>query len=101
MKKNNCLHVSTDSCKSLTFNLNITLTNADAFLFSETETDFTLIASNSIRYNGYLNVTVDRVGYAEGCTSISDIDASRMDVTLMLPMFRDLQGTSVNVTCKK
>ncbi len=84
---------TTFSCKSPTFNLNITLSNAGAFLFSETETD-------SIHYNGYLNVTADRVGYGEGCTSLSGIDASRTDVTLMLPMYRDLQGTSVNAACK-
>jgi hypothetical protein len=70
-------------------------------LFSETERDFILTASNQTRYKGYLIVTVGRTGYGEGCTSISDIDASRMDVKLMLPMSRDLQGASVNVTCKK
>jgi hypothetical protein len=65
---------TTFSCKCPTFNLNITLRNASAFLFSGTETD-------SIRYNGYLNVTADRVGYGEGCTSLSGINASRTDVT--------------------
>jgi len=94
-------HTTTFSCKSATFNLNITLPFAGNYLFSETERDFTLTASNPQSYIGYLNVTVDRVGYGEGCTVASDIDATRTSVKLMLPTSRSLQGASVNVTCNK
>jgi len=94
-------HITTFSCQSPTFNLNITLNGAGAYLYSETERDFTLTASNPMRENTYLNVTVDRAGYGEGCTQLPDIDATRTNVTLILPSIRELLGTSVNVTCKK
>lgn len=89
------------SCKSPTFNLAVTLPFAGAYLFSETDSNFTLTASNPRSYIGYLNVTVDRVGYDDGCTVSSDIDATNTNVALMLPTPRKLQGASVNVTCKK
>jgi hypothetical protein len=94
-------HSTTFSCKSPTFNLNITLAFAGNYLFSETEQDFTLTASNPIRIQGYLNVTVDREGYGEHCGIVPDIDATRTNVTLMLPIDNAFLGASVNVTCKK
>jgi hypothetical protein len=92
---------TTFSCQSPTFNLNITLANAGAYLFSETDRDFTLTASYPIRDNGSLNVTVDRVGYGEGCAISSGANATRTKMTLMLPTSPELVGASVNVTCKK
>ncbi len=89
------------SYQSPTFNLNITLSNAGAFLFSETETNFTSTASNSMRDSGSLTVTVDRVGSGEGCTVSSDINATTTNVTLPLIPIRAQLGASVNVTCKK
>ena len=94
-------HLTTFSCLSPTFNLNITLANVGAFLFSETDEDFTLTASYPERLTGYLNVTVGRVGYGEGCSVSSDVDATKTKVSLMLPTTPELIGMSVNVTCKK
>jgi hypothetical protein len=74
---------------------------AGNYLFSETEQDFTLTASNPQSYIGYLNVTVDRVGYGEGCAVSSDIDPTTTSVILTLPRSRNPKGASVNVTCKK
>jgi hypothetical protein len=93
---------TTFSCKSPTFEINIELSDAGAYLFSETETDFTLTASHPMRVNGNMKVTVDRLGYGEECTVSSDIDASpSTNVTLMLPSSLEQLGASVNVTCKK
>ena len=89
------------SCKSPTFDLNITLFNTATFLFSEMENDFTLTASNPIRTNGVLTVAVDRMGYGDGCVSSSDINEPRTNVTLVIPTEPQPLGASVNVTCKK
>jgi hypothetical protein len=94
-------HSTTFSCKSPTFNLNITLFNSGTFLYSETDSDFTLIASNPIRTNGVLTVSVDRMGHGEGCALSSDINnQARTNVTLMVPTDPKLLGASVRVTCK-
>lgn len=93
---------TTFTCKSPTFNLTATLPFAGAYLYSETERNFTLTASNPRSYIGSLNVTVDRVGYGKGCTTTSNINAStNTTVTLMLPTAKNLQGASISVTCKK
>jgi chondroitin AC lyase len=92
---------TTFSCKSPIFEINITLSDAGAYLFSETGTDFTLTASHPMRVNGTLNVIVDRVGNGEGCALSSGIDATRTNVTLMLPSSSEYVGAPVNVTCKK
>ena len=92
---------TTFSCKSPTFNLNITLFNTATFLYSETDTDFTLTASNPIRTNGVLTVAVDRMGVGEGCASSLDMNEPRTNVTLVIPTELQLLGSSVNVTCKK
>jgi chondroitin AC lyase len=84
-------------CKSQLFNLNITLSNAGAYLFSENATDFTLTASHPMRTNDTVKLTVDRMGYGEGCIT----NATQTNVTLMLPSSSELLGASVNVTCKK
>jgi chondroitin AC lyase len=92
---------ATFSCKSPLFEINIQLSNAGAYLFSETDTDFTITASQPLRVNGSIKVTVDRVGYGEGCTVSSDSDASMTDVTVMLPLLPELLGASVNTKCNK
>ncbi len=76
---------TTFSFKSPTFNLNIELSDAGAYIFSETGTDFTLIASHPMRVNGTLKVTVDRVGSGEGCAASFDTNLSTTNVTLVLP----------------
>jgi hypothetical protein len=91
---------TTFSCKSPTFNLNITLFNSGTFLYSETDNDFSLTASNPIRTNGVLTVSVDRMGHGEGCVSSLDINETRTNVTLMIPTDPKFLGASVNVTCK-
>ncbi len=77
------------------------MSDAGAYLFSETGTDFTLTASHPMRVNGTLKVTVDRVGNGEGCTASLDMDAITTNVTLMLPLSSEQLGAPVNVTCKK
>ena len=89
------------SCKSPLFEINIELSNAGAYLFSETENDFTITASQPLRVNGTLKVTVDRVGYGEKCAAASKSDASTTDVEIILPSSLQLLGASVNTTCKK
>ncbi len=83
------------------FEINIQLSDAGAYLFSETETDFTLTASHPFRLNSTLQVIVDRVSNGKGCTVSSNVDATTINVTLNLPSAPELVGTSVNVTCKK
>jgi chondroitin AC lyase len=92
---------TTFSCKSPLFEINIELSDAGAYLYSETATDFTVSASHPMRVNGRMKVTVDRVGSGEGCAVLSDVNAKTTDVTLTLPSSKDLLGASVNVTCKK
>jgi hypothetical protein len=92
---------TTFSCKSPTFNINIELSDAGAYLYSETDNDFTLTASHPMRIKSTMKLIVDRVGNGEGCIVSSDIDATRTNVTLMLPSSPELLGASVNVTCKK
>jgi hypothetical protein len=92
---------TTFSCKSALFDINIQLSDAGAYLFSETESDFTLTASQPLRVNGSVKVTVDRVGYGEGCTASSDTDASATTLVLALPSSPQLLGASVNTKCTK
>jgi hypothetical protein len=48
-----------------------------------------------------IKVAVDRVGYGEGCTVSSFMDATTTNMVLKLPTSPELLGASVNVTCKK
>ncbi|CAF1158477.1 unnamed protein product [Adineta ricciae] len=52
-------------------------------MLSETQNDFTLTASHPIRVNGYLNVTMDREGYGQGCGIVSDTDETETNVTFL------------------
>jgi chondroitin AC lyase len=92
---------TTFSCKSPLFEIDIELSNAGAYLFSESTTDFTVTASHPIRVGGNVKVTVDRAGTGEGCSSLSNDNAKTTDVTLALPSSEHLLGASVSVKCKK
>jgi chondroitin AC lyase len=89
------------SCKSPQFKINIELSHAGAYLFSETDTDFTITASHPLQVNGSVQVTIDRVGYGEGCIVSSDNNISTTNVVLMLPSSTQLLGASVDTKCKK
>jgi hypothetical protein len=92
---------TTFSCKSPLFEINIELSDAGAYLFSETETNFTVTASHPMRVYGNVKVTVDRVGSGEGCSALVDINATKTDVTVTLPSSPSFLGASVNVICNK
>jgi hypothetical protein len=92
---------TTFSCKSPLFEINIQLSNAGAYLFSETDIDFTITASHPLRVNGTIEVNVDRVGYGEGCTASLNLSASITNVAVVLPSSPQLLGASVNTKCNK
>jgi hypothetical protein len=92
---------TTFSCKSPLFEINIELSNAGAYLFSESTTDFTVTASHPMRVGGNVKVTVDRVGSGEGCTASWNDNPQTTDVTVALPSSEKFLGASVNVKCKK
>jgi hypothetical protein len=92
---------TTFSCKSSLFAINIELSNAGAYLFSESATDFTVTASHPIHVGGNVKVTVDRVGSGEGCTASWNDNPQTTDVTVGLPPDGQFLGASVSVTCKK
>ncbi len=79
------------------FEINIELSDAGAYLFSETESDFTVATSQPLRVNGSVKVTVDRVGYGEECST----SAPMTNVEIVLPSSPQLLGASVNTKCKK
>jgi hypothetical protein len=92
---------TTFSCNSLLFQITVELSDAGAYLFSETTSDFTVTASHPTRVNGNMRLTLDRMGYGEGCNMWSYRNTSYTNITLTLPSSLELQGASVNVTCKK
>ncbi len=92
---------TTFSCQSPLFQLTVQLSDAGAYLFSETDTNFTVTASHPIRIDGTVKVVVDRVGSGQGCAATSNVDAPNTSVTLALPSSPELLGASVNVACKK
>lgn len=92
---------TTFSCQSPMFQINIELSDAGAYLYSETDSTFTFTASHPIHTHGTLNVSVDRIGHGEGCMVLSNVEGTRTNVTLTLPSSHDHLGASVNVTCRK
>ena len=92
---------TTFSCKSSLFEINLELNDAGAYLFSETDNDFTVTASHPMRVNDTVKVVVDRIGYGEDCTASVDANTSATTVTLRLPSSPQLLGASVNTKCKK
>ena len=92
---------TTFSCKSPTFELNIELNNAGAFIFSENATAFTLTASHPIIFHTALNVTVDRVGTGKGCTVSAKGDVTKTEMLVMLGKSHTAQGISLDASCTK
>jgi hypothetical protein len=92
---------TTFSCQSSLFNVTVQLSDAGAYLFSETTTDFTIAASHPIRVNGTVKVTVDRVGDGDGCNIWSHGNVFNTNVTVIIPSSAEQLGASVNITCKK
>jgi len=91
---------TTFSCKSALFELNIEITSAGAYLYSENADSFTVTASHPTHKGGNLKVSVDRTGSGEGCTSSWNGNMQSTDITIALPSSNDYIGSSVNVTCK-
>jgi hypothetical protein len=89
------------TCQSPLFKLTIQLSDAGAYLFTETINDFSITASHPIRVHGNLMITVDRVGYGQGYIKSSNANLSSTNVTLALPSSSQLLGASVTVLCKK
>ena len=92
---------TTFSCKSALFEINIQLSDAGAYLFSETGIDFTVTASQPLRVNGTVTVLVDRLGSGDGCTMSANTDASSTNMVLTLPSSTQLIGAPTHITCKK
>lgn len=92
---------TTFSCKSPLFEINAEFSDAGAYLFSETDNDFILTGSHPTRVNGTAKVSVNRIGYGEGCTQLIDADTPTTTVTLTLPASPQLLGASVNTRCEK
>ena len=92
---------TTFSCRSALSQLSVEVSDAGAYLFSETTTDFTISVSHPIRVGGMVRMMVDRVGSGEGCTASTDGNVVTTNVTLLLPPSPELLGASVKVTCKK
>lgn len=90
-------------CSSPTFEIEIELSDAGAYLFSETDSDFTLIASHPQRINGTLEVTVNRIGEGEGCLAApTPFNYKQLThVMFTLPTLDKHVGTSVVVKCTK
>ena len=78
------------SCHSSLFNITIQLSDARTYLFTETNTDFTITASHPMRINGNIKVNVDRMGSSERCVP-----------TLVLFTFTNYLPASVHTICKK
>ncbi|CAF1070525.1 unnamed protein product [Didymodactylos carnosus] len=85
------------SCQSPSFQVTAQLSDSGAYLFSETDTDFSISASHPTRVNGNVSLIVDRAGDGEGCMR----SAGSTIVTLALPTSPQLLGASVTVTCRK
>ena len=89
------------SCKSPLFEVNIQLSDAGAYLFTETDNDFTLTVSQPLRINGNVTVLVDRVGQGTGCTTSTDENTLMTNVVLILPSSSEFIGAPTHTTCKK
>jgi chondroitin AC lyase len=91
---------TTFSCKSALFEINIELSEAGAYLFSETANDFTVTASQPTNANMNGTVIVDRVGTGRRCSASSDTNASKTTVAVPLNGGEFL-GQSTSAICKK
>jgi hypothetical protein len=91
---------TTFSCKSALFEINIELSEAGAYLFSETTTDFTVTASQPTNADRNGTVIVDRVGTGKRCSASLDTNASKTTVAVPLNGGEFL-GQSTSIRCKK
>ena len=91
---------TTFSCKSPLFEVNIELNTAGSYLFSETNTTFTITASHPSTDSRNSTVTVDRVGFGKTCYPSFNDNESKTDVVVKLNS-GDFLGSSISVTCKK
>jgi chondroitin AC lyase len=89
---------TTFSCQSPSFKINAQFNDDGVYLFNETATDFSVTVSHPIRINDTVRITVDRIGFGQGCAALSD---STTEVTIALPSSPQMLGSSVTVTCKK
>ena len=92
---------TTFSCNSPSFEVNIQLSDAGAYLFSETATNFTITGTHPMRMRGSLKVNVDRVGSGRGCTTMLEDNGATTNVTLTLPYSSAMVGAPITVTCQK
>ena len=89
-------------CNSSLFQLTIQMSDAGAYLFSETTTNFTFTASHPTRLNGTVSIILDRIGSGQGCSTIwSNETNGHTNMTVELPTLSEEKGASVSVTCKK
>lgn len=88
-------------CQTRTFSLNMTIAYGGMYMFSETESDFTITAFNPLRTMGHLNVTVDREGYGQNCGPVSYNGTIGTNAMVFLPTDNVYLGASMNVSCKK
>ncbi|CAF0995050.1 unnamed protein product [Rotaria sordida] len=80
------------------FQINIRLNDADAYLFNETATDFSITVSHPTRINDNVTINIDRIGYGQRCIVVSN---STTNVTIVLPSSYQLLGALVTVTRNK
>lgn len=78
------------SCDSLSFQLNVQFSDAGAYLFTETASDFTITVSHPIRVGGIMKVVVNRVGSGQECIPSTSINPFNTTVTLPLPSAPEL-----------
>ena len=86
------------SCNSSSFQLTVQLNSAGIYLFSETESNFTMTVPHPTRLNSTISLSIDRVGgYGQGCSTW----LSNTNITFSLPDSFEFQGDSISITCKK
>ena len=64
---------------------------------SNTVNTIQLTASQPIRINGMMNITIDRIGYGQRCAMFHN----NTNVTVPLPTSFQFMGQSVNTKCNK
>ena len=92
---------TTFKCESSTFDLSVELSDAGAYIYSETDDTFSVLASHPTRVNSTLSVIVDRHGEGEGCEIITDNHPRTTRVVFTLPSIADHLGMSVHVSCTR
>jgi chondroitin AC lyase len=88
-------------CDTDTFSVDIEISDAGAYLYSETDDTFTVTASHPTRINTTLSLTVEQHGEGEGCEIISENHPHTTRMVFTLPSLPEHQGSSVQITCNK